>query len=101
MLPESILAEAGSAFRDTEGETAVKDLRSRYVDLVGLDVERLTNVARILDCRIRSGDKVVQFTQAQLMTLVTTAIAAQRLDANDLNETLRKKLPGHPDAPPS
>ncbi|MCH8243872.1 MAG: hypothetical protein IH897_14850 [Planctomycetes bacterium] len=92
VLPESILAEAGLASESTEGETAVKDLRARHVDLVKLDVERLAKVARILDPRIRSGEKVVQFTKAQLITLVTTAIHDKRLDADDLNENLRNKL---------
>lgn len=99
VLPESILAKAGLASESTEGETLVKDLRSRHVDLVRLDVERLAKVARILDPRIRSGDKVVQFTKAQLTTLVTTAIQDKRLDPNDLNEKLREKLDKPTDSP--
>ena len=96
VLPEAVLTEAGLASESTEGETPVKDLRSRHVDLVRLDVERLANVARILAPRIRSGDKVVRFTEAQLMTLVTTAIDDKRLDKDDLNDKLRKKLDTSP-----
>ena len=92
VLPEAVLTNAGLASESTEGETAVKDLRSHHVDLVRLDVERLAKVARILGPRIRSGDKVVRFTTAQLRTLVTTAIRDKRLDADDLSEKLREKL---------
>lgn len=98
VLPESILAEAGLAFEHTEGETSVKGLRSRHVDLVKLDIERLAKVARILDPLIRSGEKVVLFTKATLITLVTTAIHDKRLDVNDLHDKLREKLPEHRDA---
>ncbi len=101
VLPELTLTEAGLASEPTEGDTPVKDLRSRHVDLVGLDVERLAQVARILGPRIRSSDKVVQFTKAGLMDLVTAAIHDKRLDANDLNEKLRAKLAGHCNAEPS
>lgn len=100
-LPEAVLANAGLASESSEGETAVKDLRSRHKDLVRLDVERLVEVARILAPLIRSGDKVVRFTKAQLMTLVTTAIHEERLDENDLSQKLQEKLAGHGDAPPS
>ncbi len=91
-LPEATLTEAGLACQPAEGETPVKDLRSRHVNLVKLDVERLAKVARILGPRIRSGDKVFSFTKAELMTLVTAAIHDKRLDANDLNEKLREEL---------
>lgn len=100
-LPEVVLANAGLASESTEGETAVKDLRPRHMDLVSLDVERLAKVARILGPLIRSGDKVVRFTKAQLVTLVTTAIHEERLDENDLSEKLQKKLARYGDAGPS
>ena len=92
VLPEAILADAGLVSESTQGETAVKDLRSRHVDLVKLDVERLAKVVRILDPRIRLGDTVVPFTKARLITLVATAIRDERLSANDLNVKLREKL---------
>ncbi len=92
VLPEAVLANAELASESTEGETAVKDLRSRHVDLVRLDVERLAKVARILAPRIRSGDKVVRFTKAQIITLVTTAIHDKRLEEKNLNKKLRKQL---------
>ena len=100
-LPEAVFANAGLASESTDGETAVKDLRPRHMDLVSLDVERLAMVARILGPLIRSGDKVVRFTKAQLMTIVTTAIHEERLDENDLTQELQEKLAWHGDAPPS
>lgn len=101
VLPEAVFVNAGLASESAEGETAVKDLGSRHVDLVRLDVERLANVAKILAPRIRSGDKVVQFTKARLKTLVTTAIRDKRLDTDDLNEKLRGELAKHRGALPS
>jgi hypothetical protein len=92
VLPETDLAAAGLASESTDGDTPIKELRSRHVDLVKLDVERLAKVARILGPLIRSGDKVVQFTKAQLMTLVRTAIQDRRLDPDDLSVKLRDKL---------
>ena len=92
VVPEAILTEAGLASEPTEGETPIRDLRSRHVNLVRLDVERLAKVARILAPRIRSGEKVVQFTKLRLMNLVTAAINDKRLKPNDLNEKLREKL---------
>jgi hypothetical protein len=91
-LPEVVLANAGLESEATEGCTTVKDLQSRHVDLVRLDVERVARVARILAPVIRSSDKVVRFTKADLETLVATAIRDKRLDASDLSDGLRAKL---------
>ena len=101
VVPEAVLANAELASELTEGETAVKDLQSRHVDLVKLDVERLAKVARILSPRIRSDDEVFRFTRAEVINLVITAIDDERLNANDLHEELQAKLAKHRDAPPT
>lgn len=92
VLPKAIFDDAGVASESTDGETPVKDLRSRHVDLIRLDLERLAKVARILGSRIRSRDRVVRFTKAELVTLVNTAIRDERLDPDDLSEGLREQL---------
>ena len=98
VLPRAILADAELAFESTEGETPVKDLRSRHVDLVRLDVERLAKVARILAPRIRERDNVFTYTAKTVRALVTTAIDEKRLNADDLNEKLQEKLAKPSDA---
>lgn len=92
VLPAAILAQAGLVFESKDGETAVRDLRSRHLDLVKLDVERLSLVAKVLARRIRSNGGVVLFSRAKLIRLVEEAIQAGRLDPNALTEKLRGKL---------
>lgn len=92
MLPEAVLANAGLERSSTDGETLVKDLRKRHVDLIKLDVERLATVARILNPLIRESGNVEVFTKQRLMTLVEKAIEENRLDEADLSEKLRGQL---------
>lgn len=92
VLPEADLLAHGVAAESTEGDTPIKELRSRHVNVVGLDLERLAKIARILAPRIRSNNSVFRFTKARLMTLVRTAIQDKRLDLDDLNKKLRDEL---------
>lgn len=92
VVPTEILDQAGLTTELKDGETAVEDLRSRHMDLVKLDVERLSMVARILAPRIRSNDGVFQFSRAKLIRLVEEAIQDKRLDPDLLHERLRDKL---------
>lgn len=96
VLPESEFYDVGLASESSEGSTAVRDLRSRHVDLVCLDLVRLSAVANILDPVIREyRNNVFQFTRAELIKLVRTAIRDTRLDLKDLNPKLQQKLCNH------
>jgi hypothetical protein len=74
-----------------EGDTAVQDLKSRHVNLVSLDLDRLGAFARILATRIRSA-QVVRRTEKQIKNLVREAVSARRVQQDELNSELRKKL---------
>ena len=92
VLPETDLLADGLASEPTEGDTPIKELRSRHVNVVKLDLERLAKIARILAPRIRSNDSVFHYTKVDLMTLVRKAINNKRLNVDDLNPKLRKEL---------
>lgn len=92
VLPETDLLAHGLAVESTEGDTPIKELRSRHVNVVRLDLEKLARIARILAPKIRSNNSVFRFTKATLMTLVRTAIQDKRLDLDDLNKKLREEL---------
>ncbi len=92
VLPEEELAVAGLTTKPEAGDTLIKDLKSRHVNVVRLDVERLAMIARILALRIRTGKNVFTFTRGKLKTLVSTAIKAERVNRNDLDEKLQEEL---------
>ncbi len=92
VLPEEELTAASVTMEPEAGDTPIKDLRSRHVNVVRLDVERLAMIARILAPRIRTGENVFMFTKVKLKTLVSTAIRAERLNRNDLGEKLQEEL---------
>ncbi len=92
VLPEEELAAAILTPKPEAGDTPIKDLRARHVNVVCLDVERLAMIARILAPRIRTGKNVFTFTRRKLKTLVSTAIKAERLDRNELDEKLQEEL---------
>lgn len=78
---------------DTLGNTPVDSISKRHVDLVRLNVERLSLIAKALAPRIRSDDGFVfTFTEGQLKMLVRTAIVNERVKLQDLKENIRKKI---------
>lgn len=92
VLPEEELAAASLTTKPEAGDTPIKDLKARHVNVVRLDVERLAMIARILAPRIRTGENVFTFTRGKLKTIVSTAIKAERLNRNDLDEKLQEEL---------
>lgn len=95
VLPEEVVTDAGLSVETFAGDTLVRELQARHVNLPKLDVDRLVDVAKILAPRIRDGKDgkdVFAFTKKQLMRLVTTAINDKRLDPAELSEKLREKL---------
>lgn len=91
-LPNTEIESLGIEMRDTEGVTHVPELRSRHVDFLHLDVERLGRLAKTLAPRIRSNVSVFVFTKRELESLVRDAVASQRVLLQDLNEKLRERI---------
>lgn len=92
VISENELKGAGLSYESTQGDTPIKELRSRHVNVVKLDLERLARIGRILAPEIRLGESVHRFTKDQLIALVRKAIQDKRLNPNDLNENLQRKL---------
>ena len=91
-LAESIFEPLGLRVRATAGETPVGELRSRHVDVQGLDVVRLTNLAQALAPVIRDDKTVTLFTKSDLVELVRRAVHQKRVHVSDLNQNLLKEL---------
>jgi len=91
-IPERTLLGEQLQMRETEGNTPIEDLKSRHVDLVNLDLERLSAVARILAVRVRSRTLLLTFTRTDLVALVTQAVQAGRVSADQLCAELQQKL---------
>lgn len=91
VLPEDELVAAGVAAEAVDGDTAVVDLKSRHVDLVQLDLDKLGQLARMFSARV-SRNEVILCTEAQIKRLVRKAVSDRRLEPDALTEGLRKKL---------
>jgi len=91
VVPEDELAAGGLTTEGTEGDTAVPALRSRHVDLVALDLDKLGTFARILDSRIRNY-QVRRRTESRIKSLVREAIGEGHVQQDVLSPELRKKL---------
>lgn len=92
LLPQEDLVTAGLATEETPGKTLVQDLQSRHVDVIHLDAERLTRIAKLFAPRIRNGNFIYRFSAGQIKGLVLAAIRNERLDPSDLHEKLQEKL---------
>jgi hypothetical protein len=93
-LSDTELEAIGVETQETVGDTPVKELRHRHVDMRYLDLKRLVTLAGTIAPGIRSGDSVTMFTKKELMNLVRDAVSANRVSREDLSEKLRQQLSG-------
>jgi len=91
VVPEKEIEDAGLKAEAKEGDTAVQDLRSRHVDLVELDFDKLGTFARILAYRVKNSQFKL-LTKTEIKRLVRNAVSGGRVQPSELNEKLREKL---------
>ncbi len=91
VIAENELENAGVTRETTLGETAVPALRSRHVDLVALDLEKLAALAKLLALCVRSSH-VKRRTQGEIKKLVTDAHNKGHIQSEELKEELRRQL---------
>ncbi len=99
LLQDADLVGLGLSLNPTVGIAIVDDLRSRHVDVVYFDLERLARLARLLAPRIRSETKVFTFTRSQVKALLKAALDKNRFKEDKLNEEVRSELRGNPSSP--
>jgi hypothetical protein len=97
LLGEGDLSMVGLEMEDTDGETAVTDLRSRHVDVVALDLPKLGACAGVIAAQV-ADERVVRITKARLRRLVVKAIDAGRIVQSKLDEKLRADLQKNADS---
>jgi hypothetical protein len=91
VVPENELEDAGFTAEATQGDTAVQDLRSRHVNLVCLDLDKLGTFAKLLASRLKDS-QFKRATEAQIKRLVREAAGKGRVQQGNLSEQLRQKL---------
>jgi hypothetical protein len=91
VVPENTLEDAEIAMEPTEGATAIRELRSRHVDLIALDLDKLAALARIIASQVRNSG-VKRLTEGQIKQLVTDAANSGRVQLDELPKQLREKL---------
>lgn len=75
----------------TSGHTPVSDLVDTHIDLSNLAYKELGIIAYHIADRFRQ-DKVKRYRERQIKEILRTAIQKQRLDTENLSESIRRKL---------
>ena len=90
-LDPSSLESNGIMLQSTLGNTPVKNLIDQHIDICDLTYRTLGTVAEQIALALKEG-KVVRYTKGKIKNLLKDAIDQGRLQMNDLNESLRKRL---------
>ncbi len=88
------LESVGLVIKGTDGCTPVKDLITSHVDVLQLDYARLGKVAEHIVAAI-AADKCERRKPREVRDILLQAIKGDRINIEDLNESLQKKLTGH------
>lgn len=76
---------------ETEGKTAVKDLRDRHIDVCRLDGRGLVAIADHFFVAVQKNE-VRRFREKEVIALVQTALRDGRIAPSDLPEKLRAQV---------
>jgi len=76
---------------ETEGNTPISEVDAQHFDLVNLNYFKIGLVAEHIIERIKL-NKVKRYTKAELKTLLKRAIELQRIEIEDLNESVAAAL---------
>ena len=85
------LLDDGLSLIETEGRTPVSDLVSRHIDVCDLDYIRLGTVAKRVVTAIESS-RYTRLTLGKVRGLLTSAVADERIDLEDLEERVREDV---------
>jgi len=89
-----LLISKGLKYEETEGETPVRNLKDRHIDLINLDVKRLEEIAIILADSIRNNKppKVKRFAKNKVREILQQGLREERFSPDNLSENLRRDL---------
>lgn len=90
-LEPSSLERNGIRLQSTPGITPVKDIIYKHIDICNLTYRTLGTVAEQIVLALKEG-KVVRYTRDNIKKLLMGSINMERLQMDDLNESLRKRL---------
>ena len=75
----------------TDGRTLVEDLVDTHIDLSNLAYKELGIIACHIVNKIRQ-EQIKRYTEGQIKKILRDAIQKERLETENLNESIRKKL---------
>lgn len=81
----------GIDYDQNKGVTRVKDLANTHGDLLDLTYEKIGTIAHHIADRIRE-ERFERYEKGRIKELLRNAIAEERLEASDLEESIREKL---------
>lgn len=90
-LNRESLEKKGLILESTSGNTPVRDLVNRHIDISSLTYTTLGIVGREIVEEIKA-KKVMRYTKGMLRKLLNDAILKGRFQRDDLNESLRNRL---------
>lgn len=91
LLSQRALGKAGLRLERTAGLTALEEFVDRHRDIVGLTYRTLGILARLHVDGIRES-RIQRYTRGQLRTLLQNAVDSRRIDVQDLQEGVRRKM---------
>ncbi len=85
------LQSDGQTMHDTKGQTPVKDLADRHVDICGLDYVRLGRVAQQVVVAIED-ERCCRLSRARVKGLLVTAVDQGRIGLHELTVKLQEEI---------
>lgn len=92
VLRKDTLAELGIRLDATLGRTAARHLEALHVDLTGIELERLSKLARTIADQARGNINCYRFPRPRVISLLRSALSDGKLDLTILDTGIQDEL---------
>jgi hypothetical protein len=91
-LSKKKLVSKGLSLQDSEGDTAVEDLKSRHFDIIELTLNKLTKIARLMSRNVSKDILCFSFTRTEVTQIIQRAISEGKLALDNLPPSVQTEL---------
>lgn len=91
IIEDTFVNDYSIPIKQIDGKTPVLDLVKLHYDIYNLDYYKIGLLAEHINRRINSND-YKRFTISELKKILRAAVDLKRVDINDLNENIRRKI---------
>lgn len=89
-IEKKAVEDKGIRLERSKGDTKIAYLRSKHIDAIHLDLEKIGILAKLFAHSVRKDNQYFRFTQAKVRKILSEAVQNGHISLDDLPEKIRR-----------